>query len=77
MGMTEQHEVDPGDRFAGARRFPSRLDPPSTGGGVELGELVQLYSTGSEPFPTPDPDPTRGVVPVSPAAFGVGCSGRG
>ena len=40
--------TDPGDRT-----FPSRLDPPSTGGGAELGELVQLYSTEARPFPTP------------------------
>ena len=50
---TEQHEVDPGDRFASARRFPSRLDPPGTGGGAELGEPVQLYSTETRPFPMP------------------------
>ena len=40
---TEQHEADPGDRFAGARHFPSTLPAPGTGGGAELGELVQLY----------------------------------
>jgi len=44
--------TDPGERT-----FPSRLDPPSTGGGAELGELVQLYSTETRPFPTPNPGP--------------------
>ncbi len=51
--MTEQHEVDPGDRFAGARRFPSTLPAPGTGGGAELGEPVQLYSNEARLFPTP------------------------
>jgi len=56
--MTEQqHEADPGDRFAGARRFPRTLPAPSTGGGDELGELVRLYSTETRPFPTPNPGP--------------------
>jgi hypothetical protein len=45
--------TDPGDRFAGARRFPSTLPAPGTGGGAEFGELVQLYSTEARPFPTP------------------------
>jgi hypothetical protein len=49
--------TEPGDRFAGARRFPSTLPAPSTGGGDELGELVQLYSTETRPFPTPNPGP--------------------
>jgi len=56
--MTEQqHEVEPGDRFASARRFPRTLPAPRTGGGAELGELVQLYSTETRPFPTPNPGP--------------------
>jgi len=55
--MTEQqHEAEPGDRFAGARTFPSRLPPPGTGGG-ELGELVQLYKPETRPFPALKPDP--------------------
>jgi len=72
--MTEQHEADPGDRFAGARRFPSRLDPPSTGGGAELGELVQLYSTETRPLPTPNPGPVSAppVVASGPGSQ-VGC----
>jgi hypothetical protein len=41
--------TDPGDRFAGARRFPSTLPAPGTGGGAEFGELVQLYSTEARP----------------------------
>ncbi len=49
--MTEQHEVEPGDRFADARRFPSTLPAPGTGGGAELGELVQLYRPETRPFP--------------------------
>ena len=74
MGMTtEQHEVDPGDRFASARRFPSRLDPPSTGGG-ELGELVQLYSTETRPFPALNPGPVS-APPV--VASGLGNRGPG
>jgi len=52
--------TDPVDRFAGARTFPSRLPPPSTGGGAKLGELVQpvtLYSTEPRPFPALNPGP--------------------
>jgi len=49
--------AEPGDRFAGARTFPSRLPPPSTGGGAKLGELVQLYSTEPRPFPALNPGP--------------------
>jgi len=69
VGMTtEQHEAEPGDLFAGARRFPSRLDPPSTGGGAELGELVQLYRpAGSWPAPADAPA----------AAPPIGASGPG
>jgi len=42
---------------AAERAFPSRLPPPSTGGGAELGELVTLYATEPRPFPTPNPGP--------------------
>ena len=57
--MTEQqHEAEPGDRFASARRFPSRLPAPGTGGGLELGEPVQLYRpAGSWPAPADAPAP--------------------
>ena len=48
---TEQHEVEPGDRFASARTFPSRLPAPGSGGGAELAEFVTLYSTETRPFP--------------------------
>ena len=66
--------TEPGDRFAGARTFPSRLDPPSTGGGAELGEPVQLYSTETRPFPTPNPGPVSAppVVASGPGSQ-VGC----
>lgn len=49
--MTEQHEVEPGDRFASARRFPRTLPAPGTGGGAELGELVQLYGQPAGTWP--------------------------
>ena len=78
--MTEQqHEVEPGDRFAGARTFPSRLDPPSTGGGAELGELVQLYSTETRPFPAlnPGPAPAPPIVASGPGNRGPGWLLRG
>jgi len=66
---TEQHEVDPGDRFAGARRFPSHLDSPSTGGGAELGELVQLYEpAGSWLAPADAPAAVPPVVASGPGS---------
>ena len=67
---TEQHEVDPGDRFAGARRFPSHLDSPSTGGGAELVELVQLYGqpAGSWPAPADAPAAAPPVVASGPGS---------
>jgi len=45
--------TDPSDPIADARRFPRTLPAPGSGGGAELGELVQLYSTEARPFPTP------------------------
>jgi len=72
--MTEQHEADPGDRFAGARRFPRTLPAPGTGGGAELGEPVQLYSNETRPFPTPNPGPVS-APPV--VASGLGNRGPG
>ena len=66
---TEQHEVDPGDRFASARRFPSRLDPPGTGGGAELGELYR--PAGS--WPAPADAPGRGTTD---RRFRAGVAGR-
>ena len=71
---TEQHEAEPGDRFAGARRFPSRLPAPGTGGGVELGELVTLYSAEVRPFPALNPGPAA-APPV--VASGPGNRGPG
>ena len=68
--MTEQqHEAEPGDRFASVRRFPSRLDPPSTGGGAELGELVQLYKpAGPWPAPADAPAAAPPVVASGPGS---------
>ncbi len=70
MTTEQQHAVDTGDRFAGARRFPSRLDPPSTGGGAELGELVQLYGApaGSWPAPADAPAAAPPVVASGPGS---------
>ncbi len=61
--MTEQHEVEPGDRFTFARRFPSTLPAPGTGGGAELGELVQLYGQPAGSWPAPADVPVA-VPPV-------------
>ena len=71
--------TEPGDRFAGARTFPSRLPPPSSGGGAELGELVQLYSTETRPFPTPNPGPVSAppIVASGPGNRGPGWLMRG
>jgi len=62
--------TEPGDRFAGARTFPSRLDPPSTGGGAELGELVQLYGqpAGSWPAPADAPATAPPIVASGPGS---------
>jgi len=75
---TEQREVDPGDRFVGGRRFPSRLDPPSTGGGDELAEPVRLYGApaGSWPAPADAPAPPP-VVASGPGNRGPGWLLRG
>ena len=73
---TEQHEAEPGDRFAGARRFPRTLPPPSTGGGAKLGELVQLYRpAGSWPVPADAPAPPP--IVASGPGHGVGWLLRG
>ena len=63
--------TEAGDRFAGARTFPSTLPAPSTGGGAELGELVQLYGkpAGSWPVPADAPAPP-------PAPHGINAVGR-
>jgi len=53
MTTEQQHAVDTGDRFAGARRFPRTLPAPGTGGGAELGEPVQLYGQPAGPWPAP------------------------
>ena len=63
MTTEQQHAVDTGDRFAGARRFPRTLPAPGTGGGAELGEPVQLYSNEARPFPTPNPGPAAAPAP--------------
>jgi len=77
--MTEQHEVEPGDRFAGARRFPSTLPAPGTGGGAELGELVQLYKPEPRPFPPLNPGPAAAppIVASGPGNRGPGWLLRG
>jgi len=78
--MTEhQHEADPGDLFAGARRFPSTLPAPGTGGGAELGELVQLYSTVQRPFPPLNTGPAAAppIVASGPGNRGPGWLLRG
>ena len=63
---TEQHEVDPGDRFAGARRFPSTLPAAGTGGGAELGEPVQLYGAPAGSWPAPADAPADAPSPAPP-----------
>ena len=61
---------EPGDRFAAARRFPTTLPAPGTGGGAELGELVTLYSTETRPFPAlnPGPAPAPPIVASGPGS---------
>jgi len=62
--MTETPErPEPGDRFASARRFPTALPAPGTGGGAELGVPVQLYGQPAGPWPRPA-DAPAGVPPV-------------
>ncbi len=77
--MTEQHEVEPGDRFAGARTFPSRLPSPSSGGGDELGELVQLYRPETRPLPPLNHGPAAAppIVASGPGNRGPGWLLRG
>ncbi len=76
MTTVEQPELD---RFATARRFPSRLDPPTTGGGAELGAPVRLYSADARPFPTPNPGPAVAppVVARGRGRGSGGCCGAG
>ena len=64
---------------AAERAFPSRLPPPSTGGGAKLGELVQLYSTEPRPFPALNPGPVAAppVVASGPGNRGPGWLLRG
>jgi len=65
VGMT----TEPGDRFAGSRRFPSTLPAPTTEGGVELGSLVQLYRpAGSWPAPADAPAVAPPVVASGPGS---------
>ena len=74
---TEQHE--PGGRFAAARRFPSTLPAPGTGGGLELGELVTLYSTEARPLPPLNHGPVAAppIVASGPGNRGPGWLLRG
>jgi len=70
--------TEPGDRFAGARRFPSTLPAPGSGGGLELGELVQLYKpAGSWPPPADAPAAAPPVVASGPGNRGPGWLLRG
>ena len=71
--------TEPGDRFAGSRRFPRTLPAPGTGGGAELGELVQLYKPETRPFPTPVDAPAAAppVVASGPGNRGPGWLLRG
>jgi len=67
MTTSEQHE--PGDRFASARRFPTALPAPGTGG-AELGEPVKLYGqpAGSWPAPADVPAAVPPVVASGPGS---------
>ena len=67
---TEQHE--PGDRFAAARRFPTTLPAPGTGGGAELGQPVRLYGEPVGPWPRP-----ADVPAVAPPVVASGPGNRG
>jgi len=61
--------TDPGDLFASARRFPRTLPAPGTGGGDELGELVQLYGpAGSWLAPADAPAAVPPVVASGPGS---------
>ena len=62
-GMTTSEPHEPGDLFAAARRFPTQLDLPATGGGDELGEPVQLYGQPAGSWPAPADVPVA-VLPV-------------
>ena len=61
--------TDPGDRFAAGRSFPTALPAPGTGGGAELGELVQLYRpAGSWPAPADAPAAAPPIVASGPGS---------
>ena len=61
--------TDPGDEFADARRFPRTLPAPGTGGGAELGDLVQLYKpAGTWPPPADAPAAAPPVVASGPGS---------
>ena len=45
--------TDRGDLFASARRFPTMLPAPGTGGGAELGAPVRLYGQPAGSWPAP------------------------
>jgi len=61
--------TDPGDEFADARRFPRTLPAPGTGGGAELGELVQLYKpAGTWPAPADAPAAAPPIVASGPGS---------
>ena len=71
-------QSEPGDRFASARRFPTRLPAPGTGGGSELGEAVRLYGehAGAWPAPADVPASAPPVVASGPGSW-VGWLMRG
>ena len=50
--------TDPSDSIADARRFPRTLPAPGSGGGAELGELVQLYGQPAGTWPPPADAPS-------------------
>ena len=71
MGCMTTSEHEPGhDLFASARRFPTALPAPGTGGGSELGEPVQLYGepAGSWPAPADAPAAAPPVVASGPGS---------
>ena len=72
MTTSEQHE--PGDRFAAGRSFPTTLPAPGAGGGVELGEPVELHSREPRPWPAPADAPAA-APPVVASGPGIGSDG--
>ena len=65
--------TDRGDLFASARRFPTTLPAPGTGGGAELGAPVRLYGEPAGPWPAP----ATGAPAVAPPVVASGAGGPG